>query len=87
MVGPASSPLGEAGKSFPTIGNIFSNHWKTCGNFFQSLEKSPDFSNHWKTFFQSLENFFPPVGKRFRRRSGYFWLATRAGTGHGKSFA
>jgi hypothetical protein len=26
------------GKSFPTIGNFFSNHWKNGGNFFQSLE-------------------------------------------------
>ena len=35
---------------FPTIGKIFSNHWKMHGNFFQSLE------NAWK--------FFPIIGKR-----------------------
>ena len=43
-------------KSFPTIGKIFSNHWKIW----------PGFSNHWKLFFQSLEKsgkIFPIIGK------------------------
>ena len=43
-------------RSFPTIGNFFSNHWKNGERFFQSLEKRADFSNHWKKVFQSLEN-------------------------------
>jgi hypothetical protein len=52
-------------KNFPTIGNIFSNHWKTAEKFFQSLEKTAGFSNHWKNIFQSLETFFPTIGKLF----------------------
>jgi hypothetical protein len=38
------------------IRKIFSNHWKTAENFFQSLEKP----GH---FFQPLEKFFPIIGK------------------------
>ncbi len=43
-------------KDFPTIGNIFSNHWKIAERFFQSLEKQGG-------IFQPLENFFPIIGK------------------------
>ena len=48
-------------KSFPMIGNFFSNHWKKREKIFQSLEKSDEFSNHWKIVFQSLEK----TGRRF----------------------
>ena len=44
------------GKSFPTIGKIFSNHWKTSEIFFQSLEKNGK-------IFQPLEKNFPIIGK------------------------
>ncbi len=30
--------IGKTGANFPTIGKIFSNHWKKLENFFQSLE-------------------------------------------------
>ncbi len=30
--------IGKTGANFPTIGKIFSNHWKKPENFFQSLE-------------------------------------------------
>jgi hypothetical protein len=30
--------IGKIGPFFPTIGKIFSNHWKNTENFFQSLE-------------------------------------------------
>jgi peptide/nickel transport system permease protein len=50
-------------ENFPTIGKIFSNHWKTDEIFFQSLEKTGDSSNHWKKSFQSLEKKFPIIGK------------------------
>jgi hypothetical protein len=30
--------IGKNGRNFPTIGKIFSNHWKNAENFFQSLE-------------------------------------------------
>jgi hypothetical protein len=40
------------------IGNIFSIHWKTAGNFFHSVEKPAG-------FFQPLEKSFPVVGKLF----------------------
>ena len=30
--------IGKNGAIFPTIGKIFSNHWKNAENFFQSLE-------------------------------------------------
>ncbi|MBR3582814.1 MAG: hypothetical protein IKO01_05150 [Kiritimatiellae bacterium] len=30
--------IGKFGLFFPTIGKIFSNHWKNPENFFQSLE-------------------------------------------------
>ncbi|MBR4189409.1 MAG: hypothetical protein IKQ55_05545 [Kiritimatiellae bacterium] len=43
---------------FPTIGKLFSNHWKNRGKFFQSLEKT-------SPFFQPLEKKFPIVGKLF----------------------
>ena len=43
-------------KTFPTIGNIFSIHWKTPEKFFQSLEKSA-------RIFQPLEKNFPIIGK------------------------
>jgi hypothetical protein len=38
---------------------IFSNHWKTAEEFFQSLEKSAH-------FFQPLEKNFPIIGKTAR---------------------
>ncbi|MBR3582281.1 MAG: hypothetical protein IKO01_02405 [Kiritimatiellae bacterium] len=48
-------PRRPAGR-FPTIGKLFSNHWKNRAGF----------SNHWKKSFQSLENprkCFPIIGK------------------------
>ena len=41
--------IGKNRADFPTIGKIFSNHWKKRGNFFQSLE-------NWRKI-------FPIVGK------------------------
>ena len=48
-------------KSFPTIGNIFSNHWKNSEKFFQSLE-------NWRKIFPIIGKFgavFPTIGKLF----------------------
>ena len=36
--GAAGCRIPQGRKSFPTIGKIFSNHWKNAENFFQSLE-------------------------------------------------
>jgi hypothetical protein len=41
--------IGKNGRIFPTIGKIFSNHWKNAEIFFQSLE--------------NRRKFFPIVGK------------------------
>ncbi len=43
-------------KTFPTIGNIFSIHWKTAEFFFQSLENPAE-------IFHPLEKNFPIIGK------------------------
>ena len=43
-------------RHFPTIGKIFSNHWKNHGTFFQSLE--------------NRRKIFPIVGKLPSRRAG-----------------
>jgi hypothetical protein len=51
---------------FPTIGNFFSNHWKTREKFFQPLENPA-------RFFQPLENNFPIIGKIPDHR---FWRKT-----------
>ena len=56
----ASTPA-PRDKSFPTIGNIFSIHWKTAEKFFQSLEKSAE-------VFQPLEKNLPIIGKLFPAR-------------------
>jgi hypothetical protein len=65
---PCRNPIPRRGifqpleKYFPIIGKpakIFSNHWKTAENFFQSLENPA-------RFFQPLETFFPIIGKLFR---------------------
>ncbi len=47
---------GGWGKSFPMVGKLFSNRWKMGEKLFQSLEKSGG-------IFQSLESFFPIIGK------------------------
>ena len=44
--------IGKNGRNFPTIGKIFSNHWKKTENFFQSLE--------------NRRKIFPIVGKLLR---------------------
>jgi pyruvate formate lyase activating enzyme len=65
---PPSAAISDCRKNFPTIGKIFSNHWKNAENFFQSLEKPGQ-------IFQPLETFFPIIGKLPRRR--FFWRGPR----------
>ena len=53
----AHRPCGRWGREWNrNAPEIFSNHWKTAGNFFQSLEKTVG-------FFQPLEKSFPTIGK------------------------
>ena len=48
--------IGKNGGNFPTIGKIFSNHWKNAENFFQSLENG--------------RKIFPIAGKLLRAEGG-----------------